>query len=263
VEKAHDTFKNALEQALIVRKSRDFQTVDSYRDFAQEVCAQLNRRVRIAAAFIEETQHLLPLPTSKIPTHTDVEVTVRKWSTIRVRDNNYSVPSRLMGHRVTARVHPDSIEVFYNDKSVETFPRLRGRGQSRIDYRHIIHSLVRKPGAFARWRYREELFPTLTFRQAYDALRARRGERADVEYLRVLELAATTRQSDVEAALQLYLEASRPFGSAEIAELLDLSPPPAIIVATPKTPDLVAFDGFLTGEFRASFAQETPTAIAC
>jgi hypothetical protein len=263
VEKAHDTFKNALEQALIVRQSRDFLTIDSYCAFAQEVRLLLNSRVRVATAFIEESKHLLPLPSSKIPTHTDVEVTVRKWSTIRVRENNYSVPSRLMGHRVVARVHPDTVELIYNDKTVEVFPRLRGRGQSRIDYRHIIHSLVRKPGAFARWRYREELFPSLTFRQAYDALRARRGERGDVEYLRVLELAATTREADVETALQLYLESNQPFGSAEIADLVDLSPPPAIVVAKAKAPDLGAFDGLLTGELRASFTRETPTAIAC
>ena len=66
-----------------------------------------------------------------------------------------------------------------------------------IDYRHVIGSLVRKPGAFARYRYREHMFPTETFRLAYDALREWKGERADVEYVRILHLAATTMESDV------------------------------------------------------------------
>ena len=68
--------------------------------------------------------------------------------------------------------------------------RVHGAGQAGIDYRHVIGSLVRKPGAFARYRYREQMFPTGTFRLAYDALREWRGERADVDYVRILHLAA-------------------------------------------------------------------------
>ena len=43
--------------------------------------------------------------------------------------------------------------------------RLVGRNLHRIDYRHVIWSLVRKPGAFARYVYREEMFPSLVFRR--------------------------------------------------------------------------------------------------
>ena len=104
------------------------------------------------------------------------------------------MPSRLIGHVVEVRQHPDLVEVIYRGHLVETMPRLRGEGDARIDYRHVIWSLVRKPGAFARYRYREELFPSLTFRRAYDALCAS-GDRADVEYVRILHLAASTMQS--------------------------------------------------------------------
>ena len=69
-------------------------------------------------------------------------------------------------------------------------PRLRGEGQRRIDYRHIIDSLVRKPGAFAQYRYRDELFPSLLFRQAYDRLTEQWPQRADQQYVRLLHLAA-------------------------------------------------------------------------
>ena len=61
--------------------------------------------------------------------------------------------------------------------------RVRGEGEANVNYRHVIGSLVRKPGAFARYRFREQLFPTMHFRLTYDALRQWRGERADVEYV--------------------------------------------------------------------------------
>ena len=89
--------------------------------------------------------------------------------------------------------------------------RVRGekRGQ-RVNYRHVIGSLVRKPGAFARYRFREQMFPTMTFRLAYDALKRNGvGERADVEYVRILHLAATTMESTVDSALALLLGGRR------------------------------------------------------
>ena len=77
---------------------------------------------------------------------------------------------------------------------------------TRIDYRHVIWSLVRKPGAFARYVYREEMFPSVAFRRAYDAIQApHRGIKGDVEYLRILHLAASTLEADVEAALAVLL----------------------------------------------------------
>jgi hypothetical protein len=66
-------------------------------------------------------------------------------------------------------------------------PRLIGKHHHRIDYHHVIHSLVRKPGAFAAYRYREELFPTTIFRQGYDRLVEGSAKRADREYVRILE----------------------------------------------------------------------------
>ena len=81
--------------------------------------------------------------------------------------------------------------------------RVRGEGEANVIYRHVIGSLVRKPGAFARYRFREQLFPTMHFRLAYDlaydALREWRGERADVEYVRILRLAATTMEATVDS----------------------------------------------------------------
>lgn len=92
-------------------------------------------------------------------------------ATVRVKNNTYSVNSRLVGEKVEARVYIDYIDVWYAQRRVERLPRLRGSGKHHINYRHIIDWLVRKPGAFANYRYREDLFPSSTFRIAYDALK--------------------------------------------------------------------------------------------
>ena len=114
----------------------------------------------------------------------------------------------------------------------------------RIDYRHIISSLVRKPGAFRRYRFREELFPTLTYRRAYDALCRWRGERGDIEYVRVLYLAATTMESLVERVLMELLQAGEPFDYMRVKQLA--KPEPILVpqISLP-APDLDAYDRLL------------------
>ncbi|MGH8323896.1 MAG: Mu transposase domain-containing protein, partial [Steroidobacteraceae bacterium] len=158
----------------------------------------------------------------------------------------YSVPSRLIGHRIEARLHPDIVEVYYRDELVLTMPRLHGERDHSIDYRHVIWSLVRKPGAFARYRYREDLFPSLTFRRAYDSLVARRGDRADVEYVRILHLAASTMESLVEAALVALLDAGESFDYAAVKTRCAPEPPafPSVEIGVP---DLGIYDRLLAG----------------
>jgi hypothetical protein len=128
-------------------------------------------------------------------------------------------------------------------------PRLRGDREHRIDYRHVIWSLVRKPGAFARYRYREDLFPSVVFRRAYDALEKTRGVRADVEYVRILHLAASTMESVVEGALQALLDAGDGFDYADVQRLAAPreSTHPVVCIAAP---DLAAYDTFLVGGAR-------------
>jgi hypothetical protein len=147
------------------------------------------------------------LPTLPLDPVQELRVSVSRFSTIRVLRNTYSVPSRLIGHTLTARVRAETIELYLGATRLETLPRLRGQHQQRIDYRHLIGSLIRKPGAFAQYRYRDELFPSLLFRQAYDALCRTHPQRADRHYLRLLQLAATQSEVEVETALALLLEA--------------------------------------------------------
>lgn len=144
------------------------------------------------------------------------------------------------------RQYADFIDVRYRRKTVERIPRLRGNQNHRIDYRHVIWSLVRKPGAFARYRYREELFPSLVFRRAYDALVDARGERADIDYVRVLHLAASTMQADVEIALATLLEQGR---RPDYAAVKALAAPEktAIPVVHIPAPDFADYDRLLVG----------------
>jgi Mu transposase, C-terminal domain len=244
-EQAHDAAKSALAQALVLRGHRDFPTLDAYVAFLEAVIARQCNQPR-APALAAERPHLRPLPAAPVPSYTLFHPRVRRWSTIRIGTRTYSVPARLIGHEVEVRQHPDIVDVYYRGQLAEQMPRLHGPVDHRIDYRHIIWSLVRKPGAFARYRYREELFPSLVFRQAYDAVRAARGERADVEYVRILHLAASTLEATVEAALTTLLAAGTPFDYATVKALAAPDPTPVPRLALP-APDLGVYDGLLAG----------------
>ena len=105
---------------------------------------------------------------------------------------------------------------------------------------------MRKPGAFARYRFREQLFPTMHFRLAYDALKEWRGERADVEYVRIVHLAATTMESTVDSALSLLLETGEPFDYTQVRDLAEPKVPEAPVLTLSGKPDLKIYDGLLT-----------------
>ena len=176
-EHAHYRLKDALDQALMLRGSRDFDSTGTYAGFVRQVVAKRNRLVQ--GKLEQERPHLRPLPPAPVPEYFNYRAKVRKWSTIQAAGRTYTVPSRLIGKEVAVRLYADWVEVYYKDTLVERMERVRGEREARVDYRHIIGSLVRKPGAFARYRFREQMFPTMTFRLAYDTLRERRGERAD------------------------------------------------------------------------------------
>ena len=247
VEKSHDLVKNAVAQALLLRSSLDFASVSEYESFVRAVVERkLNRSTEKLSL---EREQLRPLPSTALPSYTSHSSKVRKWSTIQVNGRTYSVPSRLIGHEVKIRQHPEEVEVYYRDHLIETMPRLTGDRSARIDYRHVIRSLVKKPGAFARYRYREELFPSLVFRRAYDALCRFRGERADVEYVRILHLAADPAEGPVERALTQLLASGSPFDYSAVKEIAKPEPVHVPVVRIP-SPDLSVYDAMLSGGAR-------------
>ena len=164
--------------------------------------------------------------------------------------NTYSVPSRLIGTTLTVRVRAEVLELYVGTTLTLILPRLQGRHQQRIDYRHVIWSLLRKPGAFAAYRYREELFPSLIFRQAYDQLQAAVPQQADREYLRVLHLAASTSESEVELALTLLLESAQVPTSDAVRALVQHPRPAQVPELAPAVLDLRAYDALISGRGR-------------
>ncbi len=174
----------ALDQALRMRGSREFSSRAAYERFVQDLAR--NRNLTRASRFQQEQAALHPLPHLPLAPCREFRVSVSRFSTIQVLGKRYSVPSRLIGTTVLARMHAETVEVYVGTQQVLTLPRLQGAATHTVNYRHVIWSLVRKPGAFAHYRYREDLFPTLAFRQAYDALYKHQPQHADRHYVRVL-----------------------------------------------------------------------------
>ena len=178
-----------------------------------------------------------------------------------MQHNLYSVPSRLIGEWVEVRLGAEDLELWHGQRLMECLPRLRGEKRHRIEYRHIIEWLVRKPGAFAAYRYREELFPSSRFRLAYDHLRSCQPLRADKEYLALLLLAAQESEERVEAALCHLLTTGEPITGTAVGALIGsvLAPAPRVeVLVTPV--DLRAYDGLLeeTQWWGASAASGSP-----
>lgn len=214
IEQRHYRFKQAVDQALMMRGSRDFATVTAYDQFLRKPFTRINagRRER----FAEELSQLRPLPERRLDSVRRECVRVSPGSLIHVHRNTYSVHSRLIGEMVEARIKSDTVEVWYGDRKVEELARLRGRSKHRIDYRHIIDWLVRKPGAFEHYRYREDLFPTSWFRLVHDALREEHGaKRCAKEYLQILALAAQRGESLVEETIRVLLGRRDPLNRPE------------------------------------------------
>ena len=150
-EQAHYRLKTALAQALIIRAAGISPawraTAPSFRGWWIKVIGESKGKLDV------ERPYLRSLPQAAVPEYTTWRTKVKKWSTIRVTNKTYSVPSRLCGHEVKVHQYADYLGVYYKDHMVERLERVRGEHKSRIDYRHIIWSLVRKPGAFARYRF--------------------------------------------------------------------------------------------------------------
>jgi len=203
VEQRHYRLKRAVVQAVLLRGSHDFTGVAEYKQFLRGVLQQLNagRRERLQT----EMQYLKALPERRMESLKRMRVKVDSGSLISVDRNTYSVNSRLIGEEVEARLGLETVEVWYAGRRMEELPRLRGRGKHRVDYRHIIDWLVRKPGAFENYRYREELFPSSRFRMVWDALREQTPQ-APKRYLEILHLAAREGEARVDDALRALLE---------------------------------------------------------
>lgn len=242
VEQAHYRIKERLDQALLLRGSRDFTNRGEYEAFLRKIFCDRNlgRNKRLE----EELAVMNPLPAHRLNDYREFKVPVSSWCTVHVAKNAYSVPSRLMRYEVTVRLHAERVEIYFAGQRVAEMERLRGQGKARIDYRHVIGSLVRKPGAFENYRYREEMFPSTVFRQAYDQIQKEDPRHASRRYLKILEWAATNSESSMEQSLRLLLDAGEDLDFDRLAEMSERPVEKPLDIHIP-LPDMQAYDSLL------------------
>ena len=203
IEQRHYRLKKAIKQQLMLRGSKEFQSKEDYEKFLYSVVDKLNqpRKQKLE----EEKQKLRALPNTILTEYTLKTCRVTPNSTIRVGSCTYSVPSQLIGEKVTLHLYDDRLQVWYGQKQIQECARLIGKRKSQINYRHIIGSLKRKPGAFKQYKYQDSLYPTTTFRMAYDLIVKTDPLRGHKQYIALLELAATDGQDSVEQAIKHHL----------------------------------------------------------
>ena len=143
------------------------------------------------------------------------------------------------------RVHESRVEVLHGSTVELDVERIRGVGGHAIQYRHVIAGMLRKAGAFRCYRYRDAMFPTQTFRRAYERLVADESEwAADGEYLRIVHLAATTMECEVDAALAGLLAAGTRPTLDRVRALVAPAAEPTPFLEAP-TVDLASYDSLI------------------
>ena len=245
IEQRHHRFKNAVKQALMLRGTSEFESRLAYNTFLMTLLKQLNAGRQ--TKFNEDQTKLNPLPTSKLDTIKYIECRVRSGSTVSIDGNTYSVKSQLIGEKIKAKVFSEKIEIWLGQKKQDQFPRLIGRGKAEINYRHIIDSLIKKPGAFLNYRFRDDLFPTSQFRLAYDWLCQHMSTKSSKNYLKILYLAAKVNETKVDQALTWLFDQDLPIEYEFVEDLVkNTDRLPTIQQLTIPDPDIHAYDQLLT-----------------
>jgi hypothetical protein len=246
VESQNGHLKRRLEQHLLLRGSRDFNSPEQYDAFVQGVLRAANAKRQKPLA--EELACMRPLPAMGLAEYREFEPVVSSQSLIRVNKHTYSVPSRLIGHTLRVEQYEAELKVYLGREFLFALPRLRGDRGALVDFRHVIHGLLRKPGAFIHYRHREALYPSALFRAAYDRLVADHGERPGViEYLQVLKLAAEESLGKVEPLLEEHLKLPGKWRARQLREQL-VPASPKVIELSALTPSLAAYDQLLESE---------------
>jgi hypothetical protein len=246
VEKSNDLLKKSVERNLLFRGSRDFDNLKQYERFLQDIVNRMNKDRQ--KYFSQEIEQLRPLPVLRYNDYRTKSYKVGKTSTIRVMHNTYSVNSRLIGERIDVRIYADKLEIWYGNKHIEDIGRLRGRYSHLVNYRHIIETLVRKPGAFENYRFKEDLYPSSIFRIAYDILCERLSlKEATKQYLNILKLAAQESEDYTNEALRYQINTNDSV-SFEVTEHMvkKKQVPPGPTDVNVEFTDICSYDALLT-----------------
>jgi hypothetical protein len=242
VESAHGHLKTWLDQSLRLRGHRDFEDVGAYQDFLKQVVTRRNAGKR--NAFQKESAALGPLPAERLACTTSQRVRVKSDCVLRIKRNLYSVSSKYVGLELDVLIHQDHLELWYHGECLERLPRLFGQDKEQINFRHVIDSLVRKPGAFPNYKYVNHLYPTTRFRMAYAQLVARNEEKSAIkQYLKILHAAKHEGLDLVDDVLRWCFSQGHAIQAKKVLELVKSRqqlPSPLEVHIEP--PDLTVFD---------------------
>jgi hypothetical protein len=205
IEGPHGHLKRAIEDALIMRGSRDFGDLDAYRRFIDEVVGRSN--ARNAKRIDVERASLRPLPAQRTTDHEEITVRVTSSGGFLLRKVFYTVPSRLIGHRLRVRLYDDRLDLFLGATFLLKLPRARATRHSPhrhvVHYRHVIHSLRKKPMALMGLVYRDQLFPCQAFRDMFAVLLEKTGDRQACRTMVALLALAHDRGCEAELTAQI------------------------------------------------------------
>ncbi|MBO6720181.1 MAG: IS21 family transposase [Rhizobiaceae bacterium] len=207
IEGAHGHLKRAIEDALLMRGSREFDDLDLYRRFVDEIVSRMN--ARNAKRIDIERPELKELPDRRTADYEEVTVRVTSAGGFTLRKVFYTAPSRLIGHRLRVRLYDDRLDVFIGGTNLMTLPRGRasssGKHDQVVNYRHVIHSLRRKPMALLNLVYRDQLFPREAYRRTFELLLERLPERQACRIM--VDLLGLAHERSCESELATHLSA--------------------------------------------------------
>jgi hypothetical protein len=232
-----------MDQALRVRESRDFDSLQDYREFVTKVIHRHNRN-RVKKLAVEKAA-LQPLPHFRSRDYNIERAKVTKNSTFQLRSVTYSAPSRLIGMTLKVHLYDDRLDCFLGSDKVHSTKRLRQNKKKvhSIDFHHVIGTLVHKPQAFRRYVFRNALFPSPTFQQAWELLDQKLpSHEACREFVKILAKAAENLQS-VEAYLVKCLEQGKLPCSKDLRKAGKITPP----ALEDHTPELDSYDLLIAG----------------
>ena len=251
VESQNGHLKRRIKQHLLLRGNRDFAQEEDYDQFLEEVMEKANKpRLKRLA---EELAVMSPLPCSALAEYREVDARVSRQSTIRVRKVVYSVPSRLIGQQLRVEVYESVLKLYLGRQAVLQLPRARSDRGAVINFRDVVAPLLRKPGAFLNYQHREQLYPTVAYREAYDRLVRDHGQRPGViEYLHLLKLAIDHPVEKVEGAIVAWMVGTRKWGAAEVRASLVPAEVLTPLVAE-LAPDLDSYDQLISPQEEVTY----------
>lgn len=221
IESAHRHLKSRIDQALMIRGSRDFTSLNDYRQLVRELISTHNRRIQ--KEYLEELAYLNPLPKRKATDYTEERVRVTNSSTILLKGVLYSVPAKLVAETIKVHLYDDRLECFVGGCHVVDLPRKHKnrRHERQINYKHLVEAMIKKPTSFKNYIYKEAFFPTLAFKQTWELLKSHHDSyRACKEYLTILrEAAKGENESVVNDFLELCLTEQRKVTAKEVQAL--------------------------------------------